>query len=119
MNEGITFSLGEKQLICVCRILLRPSKIILLDEATASIDYETDKLVQELLYTEFPNCTLIIIAHRIQTIRKCDKVAVIGEGKLIEYDSPETLIKMGGEFAYYYLYLYICIENYGKKVLLF
>ena len=89
---GLNFSSGERQLICVCRAILRKSKLILLDEATAFIDMLTEKKIQELISTEFKDSTMMTIAHRLNTIMGCDKVMVLSYGMLAEFDSPSNLM---------------------------
>lgn len=91
-DEGVNFSLGQRQLMCVARAILRKSKILLLDEASSSIDLETDYLLQKTLRTEFADCTTITIAHRIATIMDSDRVMVLEAGKLAEFDSPGALL---------------------------
>ena len=86
-------SSGEKQLICICRAILRENKIILLDEATANIDLVTEQRVQSLIKKKFEACTVITIAHRLQTIIESDRVIVLGEGRLIEFESPSVLMQ--------------------------
>lgn len=73
---------------------------MIMDEATASIDVVTEEKFQELIDTEFCNCTLIIIAHRVQTVKTCDKIAVFDKGALVEFDSPERLLKNPDSFFY-------------------
>ena len=91
-ENGNNLSLGEKQLICFIRAFLRKSKIILLDEATASVDQKTEMLIQSLIDNFFQNKTLIIIAHRIETVKKCDKIIVMENGKIVEFDTPKNLL---------------------------
>ena len=85
-------SSGEKQLICICRAILRKNKVVLLDEATANIDLMTEKKIQELIKTEFGDCTVLTIAHRLQTIIESDRILVIDNGVVAELDTPENLM---------------------------
>ena len=92
-EDGENLSVGQRQLICLARALLRKSKILVLDEATASVDYATDELVQETIKSEFKDCTTITIAHRLRTIIDSSKVLVLDKGELHEYDKPNRLLK--------------------------
>merc|ERR1719240_1677373 len=91
INDNL--SSGEKSLVQICRAILRKNKIVLLDEATANIDIETEQTVQKLINEEFKDCTMLTVAHRLQTINKSDKVMVMSYGKVAEYDSPQVLLK--------------------------
>ncbi|CAK9783969.1 P-loop containing nucleoside triphosphate hydrolase protein [Cutaneotrichosporon oleaginosum] len=90
---GDNFSSGEKQLICMARAILRRNKVLLMDEATASIDYETDELISTTIRAEFSDSTIITIAHRIHTIIDFDKVLVMHRGNIAEYASPAELLR--------------------------
>ena len=89
---GGNLSVGEKQLICICRAILRRNKVVVLDEATANIDLVTEQKIQKLIDQSFANSTVITIAHRLNTIIKSDKVMVLSEGKVVEYDAPKVLM---------------------------
>ncbi|KAJ9107494.1 hypothetical protein QFC21_000949 [Naganishia friedmannii] len=90
---GDNYSQGEKQLICMARAILKRNKILVMDEATASIDYETDELIGKTIREEFSESTILTIAHRLATIIDYDKVLVMDKGHIAEYDSPATLLK--------------------------
>jgi len=94
-----SMSLGQRQLLCVARALLKKPKVLILDEATASIDYKTDKLIQETIMDHFQGVTVLTIAHRIETIRMYDQILVLEEGRVAEFGPPSELINKGGLFA--------------------
>ncbi|QRW27528.1 ABC transporter transmembrane region [Rhizoctonia solani] len=96
---GGNFSLGQRQILALARAIVRRSKVLILDEATAAIDYNTDTAIQKSIRTELKDRTLIIVAHRLQTICDADKIMVLEAGKIIEFDSPAALLqKESGAF---------------------
>ncbi|KAL5483667.1 hypothetical protein EMCRGX_G020072 [Ephydatia muelleri] len=90
-EKGSTFSLGQRQLLCLARALLMHAKIICIDEGTSSVDVQTDRQIQETIKAEFKSSTVITIAHRIETILNSDKILVMGNGEVKEYGSPSEL----------------------------
>uniref|UniRef100_A0A9J2Q188 Uncharacterized protein n=1 Tax=Ascaris lumbricoides TaxID=6252 RepID=A0A9J2Q188_ASCLU len=101
MQEGgANFSVGQRQLICLARALLRNAKIIVIDEATANVDPETDALIQRTIKARFVSSTVLTIAHRLNTIMDSDRVMVLENGRLIEFDHPHILLQReDGVFA--------------------
>lgn len=95
---GENLSLGQRQLVCLARALLRKTKILVLDEATAAVDLETDTLIQSTIRSQFEDCTVLTIAHRLNTIMDYTKVLVMDKGHIIEMDSPANLIAQRGQF---------------------
>merc|ERR1719410_2912959 len=91
-ERGQNFSVGQKQLICLARALLQRNKILVIDEATANVDPRTDNLIQKTIRTEFKECTVITVAHRLKTIIDSDRIGVISHGEMIEFDSPKNLL---------------------------
>jgi ABC-type multidrug transport system fused ATPase/permease subunit len=100
LTEKSTFSAGQGQLFCLARAMLRKTRIFILDEATANVDLDTDKVVQELIRKEFANCTVLTIAHRIATVMDYDKVVVLDFGKVVEFDSPSALLQNPNSIFY-------------------
>uniref|UniRef100_A0A452VCZ7 ABC-type glutathione-S-conjugate transporter n=1 Tax=Ursus maritimus TaxID=29073 RepID=A0A452VCZ7_URSMA len=97
-EAGDNLSIGQRQLLCLARALLRKSKILIMDEATAAVDLETDHLIQTTIQEEFSHCTTITIAHRLHTIMDSDKIMVLDNGKIVEYGSPQELLRSSGPF---------------------
>jgi ATP-binding cassette subfamily C (CFTR/MRP) protein 1 len=97
-DEGLNFSLGQRQLMALARALVRGSQIIVCDEATSSVDMETDEKIQRTIATGFKGKTLLCIAHRLKTIINYDRICVMENGRIVELDTPYTLYHRGGLF---------------------
>ncbi|CAE7138909.1 unnamed protein product [Rhizoctonia solani] len=96
---GSNFSLGQRQILALARAIVRRSKVLILDEATAAIDHNSDAAIQASIRTELRDMTLIIVAHRLQTICDADKIMVLEAGRIVEFDSPIALLqKENGAF---------------------
>ncbi|CAH0555481.1 unnamed protein product [Brassicogethes aeneus] len=91
-EAGENLSVGQRQLVCLARALLRKTKVLILDEATAAVDLETDDLIQRTIREEFKNSTVLTIAHRLNTIMDSDRVLVLDKGLIEEFDSPDNLL---------------------------
>ncbi|KAJ2644256.1 hypothetical protein GGF44_000722 [Coemansia sp. RSA 1694] len=91
-SNGANFSVGQRQLISLCRALLWRRKIVVLDEATANVDSKTDQIMQSVIRQEFKDCTVLTIAHRLNTIMDSDRVLVMDQGRVVEFDTPANLL---------------------------
>ncbi|KAM9900257.1 hypothetical protein OXX69_009148, partial [Metschnikowia pulcherrima] len=101
MSEGgSNLSVGQRQLMCLARALLIPSAILVLDEATAAVDVETDRVLQQTIRSEFKDRTILTIAHRLNTIMDSDRIVVLEQGQIAEFDSPENLLKRKDSLFY-------------------
>ncbi|KAL3024387.1 hypothetical protein AAZX31_04G118000 [Glycine max] len=97
---GDNFSVGQRQLLSLARALLRRSKVLVLDEATAAVEVRTDALIQKTIRQEFQSCTMLIIAHRLNTIIDCNRILLLNAGRVLEYSSPEELLQNEGTAFY-------------------
>lgn len=112
MDGGSNFSVGQRQLLCLARAILRNNKILVLDEATANVDPQTDALIQSTIRHKFSHCTVLTIAHRLNTIMDSDKVLVMDSGTPVEFDHPYVLLnKQNGFF-------YSLVQETGKSMTL-
>ncbi|XP_074312419.1 ABC transporter C family member 8-like isoform X1 [Silene latifolia] len=98
-DEGQNWSAGQRQLFCLGRVLLKRNRILVLDEATASIDSKTDAILQRIIREEFAQCTVITVAHRVPTVIDSDMVMVLSFGRLVEYDEPSKLMETNSCFS--------------------
>ncbi|KAL1937459.1 hypothetical protein VTO73DRAFT_13182 [Trametes versicolor] len=95
-DEGSNLSIGQRSLVSLARALVKDSKILILDEATASVDYETDRKIQDTIATEFADRTILCIAHRLRTIIGYDRICVLDAGQIAEFDTPANLYAASG-----------------------
>lgn len=98
-EAGSNLSSGQRQLLCMARALLRNARVLLLDEATSSVDSASDARVQDTVRTVFADCTVVIIAHRIHTILDCDRILVLRDGHIQEFDNPGRLLQVGSHIS--------------------
>lgn len=95
-ENGQNFSVGQRQLICMARAMLQKNRILVLDEATANIDSETDQLIQTIIRSKFTDWTVLTIAHRLKTVIDSDRIAVLDAGRVVDYATPAELLKQKG-----------------------
>ncbi|KAG8389480.1 hypothetical protein BUALT_Bualt02G0233800 [Buddleja alternifolia] len=99
VDNGDNWSVGQRQLLCLGRVMLKKSRLLFMDEATASVDSHTDGVIQKIIREDFAACTIISIAHRIPTVMDCDRVLVIDAGKAKEFDKPSHLLERPSLFG--------------------
>lgn len=99
VDDGENWSVGQRQLLCLGRVMLKKSRLLFMDEATASVDSQTDAVIQKIIREDFAACTIISIAHRIPTVMDCDRVLVVDAGKAKEFDSPARLLERPSLFG--------------------
>lgn len=116
-EEGFNFSLGERQILALTRALVRQTKILILDEATSSVDYETDQKIQARIVESFADCTILCIAHRLNTILNYNRVLVLEDGRIVEFDNPKALFEAGGVFTQMCSRSGIVSEDFGRKLI--
>uniref|UniRef100_A0A3P9DJU6 Multidrug resistance-associated protein 4-like n=1 Tax=Maylandia zebra TaxID=106582 RepID=A0A3P9DJU6_9CICH len=92
-ESGSNFSMGQRQLLCLARAVLRKNRILIIDEATANVDPRTDELIQKTIREKFRDCTVLTIAHRLNTIIDSDRILVLDSGTIQELDCPFTLLQ--------------------------
>ncbi|KAI8332933.1 P-loop containing nucleoside triphosphate hydrolase protein [Chlamydoabsidia padenii] len=97
---GHNLSIGQRQLVCLARALLKQSKLVIMDEATSSVDFETDRAIQQTMATEFASCTILCVAHRLHTVIEYDRILVMHDGRVQEFDSPLALISNPRSYFY-------------------
>ncbi|XP_033225031.1 probable multidrug resistance-associated protein lethal(2)03659 isoform X2 [Belonocnema kinseyi] len=108
-DGGSNFSVGQRQLLCLARAIVRNKKILVLDEATANVDLQTDKLIQKTIRWRFKDCTVFIIAHRLNTVMDCDKFIVMDSGSMVEFGHPYEILRKKG-------YLYNMVQQTGPEM---
>lgn len=100
VEGGANFSIGQRQLLCLARAIINHNQILFLDEATSNVDPQTDSVIQKTIRTKFADCTVLTIAHRLQTVMDSDRIMVIDNGKLVEFDRPSELLKNKNGYFY-------------------
>ena len=97
-ENGIMLSGGERQRLTIARAVLKNPPILILDEATSSLDTESEKMVQDAIYNVMHNRTTVVIAHRLSTIRNADEIIVLDKGQIVERGTHENLMRKGGQY---------------------
>jgi len=110
LESGSNLSVGQRQLICLVRVLLEKKKIVILDEATANVDFKMDRLIHEMILSKFKDTTIIIIAHRLENIVDCDRIMVLDQGRVVEFDKPSALLNKRGS------YFSELVKNYNNTI---
>ncbi|XP_027117398.2 ABC transporter C family member 4 [Coffea arabica] len=108
VDNGENWSVGQRQLLCLGRVMLKRSKLLFMDEATASVDSQTDGVIQKIIREDFSSRTIVSIAHRIPTVMDCDRVLVIDSGKAKEFDKPSSLLEKPSLFG-------ALVEEYANR----
>lgn len=111
MEGGSNFSVGQRQLMCLARAIIRKNTILVLDEATANVDPQTDTLIQRTIQKKFANCTVLTIAHRLNTVMDSDKILVMDAGTVVEFDHPHVLLQNRNGF------LFSMVQQTGKGMI--
>lgn len=99
-NSGAKYSSGQKQLICLARAAVTKCKILVLDEPSANMDDESDRILNDVIEDIFSECTVLTVAHRLHSIAKSDRVLVLDNGSIVEFENPKVLLKNEGGFFY-------------------
>lgn len=102
--------MGQRQLLCLARAILQKNKILVLDEATSNIDLQTDSIIQQTIRKKFAKCTVLTIAHRLNTIMDSDKIIVMDGGRIVEFGHPCVLLEKQG-------YFYHMLKQSGKNMI--
>ena len=92
-------SVGQRQLMCMARAILRRARVLVMDEATASVDMQTDQHIQRMIQQQFADCTVLTIAHRLHTVMASVEILVLDDGRVVEHGAPADLLAAGGAFA--------------------